>query len=299
MATMAGEGGSGSAGTGGAQGLVLTQNGKAIPAYFHSSSGGRTQDPAEVWGSSVGFTSVVEDPWALDPSINPYASWTASVAQQRVAQVFGLPAVSSLEVISRTASGAVKEIRATAPTGTATVITGAAARAAFGLRSTHLNAIGPSGAVVNAVVQPGFNPGPGGPVAEPAAVPQAGLSLQVQSPASVKVGAQVKLGGTLSPKQARVTVLRQRQIGKKWQTVGKSRTNAAGEYRMAFKLPVKGTYTYRTVILNKRKKVSKVSESISISAGVKNPGASSCKAGGCECPTCAGTAALPVAKVAS
>lgn len=298
MATMSGGGASGSAGTGVGQGLVLTQNGKPVTAYFHSSSGGRTQDPAEVWGSSVGFTSVVDDPWALDSSINPYASWTASVAQQRVAQVFGLVAVSVLEVISRTASGAAKEIRATAPTGATAVISGAAARSAFGLRSTHVNAIGPSGSVVNAVVQPGFKPSPTGanPPTAPAVAPQASLTLQTQTSAALKVGSQVKLAGVISPTQSRVTVLRQRKVGKKWQAVGKARTNATGEYRMAFKLPEKGTYVYRTVVLNKRKRISKVSEEITITAGIRTAKAPSCKAGGCECPTCAGAKALPVGK---
>ncbi len=313
MATMSGGGGSGSAGTGVSQGLVLSQNGRPITAYFHSSSGGKTQDPAEVWGSSVGFTSVVDDPWALDPSINPYASWTATVAQQRVSQVFGLQAVSALEVISRTAGGAAKEIRATAPTGATAVISGATARSAFGLRSTHLNAIGPSGAVVSAVVQPGFVPKPGGvaPPVAPAAPPQAALTLQSPNSDSVKVGAQVKLSGAIAPAQSKVTVVRQRKFGKAWKSVGKARTNASGEYRMAFKLPEKGTYTYRTVVLNKRKKISKASEQITITAGVKRPKASqgaitaqrvkapACKAGGCDCPSCAGAAALPVGKPAS
>lgn len=300
MATVSGGGAGGSAGTGVSQGLVLTQNDKPITAYFHSSSGGRTQDPADVWGSSVGFTSVVEDPWALDPNINPYASWTASVAQQRVSQVFGLPAVSALEVISRTASGAAKEIRATAPTGATAVISGTAARSAFGLRSTHVNAIGPSGTVVNAVVQPGYAPSPSGVApATPAAPPQTGLTLQTQTPNVLKVGSQAKLNGVLTPSQARVTVVRQRKVGEKWKSVGKARTNVKGEYRMAFKLPEKGTYVYRTVVLNKRKKISKLTPEITFKVGLKAAKPVSCKAGGCDCPDCAGAKALPVTKTAS
>jgi len=300
MSTMTSNGG-GSAGTGAPTGLILTHDGKPATAYFHSSSGGRTQDPAEVWGSSVGFTSVVDDPWSLDPAINPYANWTVSVAQQRVAQVFGLPAVSNLEVTARTASGAAKEIRATAPTGATAAITGSTARSAFGLRSTHLNAIGPSGATVSAVVQPGVTPVAGQPsgAITPAAPPLPGLALLSDAAPSVKVGAQVKFSGALSPAQSRVTVYRQRKIGKSWQIVGKARTNAKGEYKMAFKIPEKGNYIYRTVVLNKKKKLKLASNELVLSAGKKlaqKPAPTSCKKGGCDCPDCAGVSALPVAK---
>jgi SpoIID/LytB domain protein len=301
MSTMTSSG-TGSAGTGAPTGLILTYQGKPATAYFHSSSGGRTQDPAEVWGSSVGFTAVAEDPWSLDPGINPYANWTVSVAQQRVAQVFGLPAVSQLEVTARTASGAAKEIRATAPTGATAAITGNTARSAFGLRSSYLNAIGPSGTTVSAVVQPGLTPigGQSAGVATPAAPPPPGLVLNSDAAPNVKVGTQVRFSGALSPSQARVTVYRQRKIGKAWQVVGKARTNAKGEYKMAFKLPEKGTYIYRTVLLNKKKKLRLASNELVLTAGKKLVGQDktpkTCKKGGCDCPDCAGVSALPVVK---
>jgi hypothetical protein len=218
-----------------------------------------------------------------------------------VAQVFGLPAVSNLEVTARTASGAAKEIRATAPTGATAAITGSTARSAFGLRSTHLNAIGPSGATVSAVVQPGVTPVAGQPsgAITPAAPPLPGLALLSDAAPGVKVGAQVKFSGALSPAQSRVTIYRQRKIGKSWQIVGKTRTNAKGEYKMAFKIPEKGNYTYRTVVLNKKKKLKLASNELVLSAGKKlaqKPAPTSCKKGGCDCPDCAGVSALPVAK---
>jgi hypothetical protein len=97
-----------------------------------------------------------------------------------------------------------------------------------------------------------------------------------------------------------VTVYRQRKIGKAWQVVGKARTNAKGEYKMAFKLPEKGTYIYRTVLLNKKKKLKLASNALVLTAGKKLVGQGktpkTCKKGGCDCPDCAGVSALPVVK---
>src|SRR5687767_14954005 len=53
-------------------GEVALFAGKVISAFFHSTSGGRTADVAEVFGESVPYLVPVDDPWS---SLSPYHRW--------------------------------------------------------------------------------------------------------------------------------------------------------------------------------------------------------------------------------
>ncbi len=44
---------------------ILTWNGQSVIAYFHSHSGGRTEDPANVWGASLPYLVSRDDPYSL------------------------------------------------------------------------------------------------------------------------------------------------------------------------------------------------------------------------------------------
>lgn len=119
-------------------GYVVRYDGRIINALYHSSSGGRTQNGADVWGGSpVPYLRSVADPWSQTAD-NPRASWTTTVPAATVAAAFGLPDVARLDLSARNESGAVGRATATAADGSARSLTGQAFRMATGLNSAYL-----------------------------------------------------------------------------------------------------------------------------------------------------------------
>jgi stage II sporulation protein D len=110
-------------------GLVLTQAGLPITAYFSSSTGGKTESAVNAWGSNKPYTQIVDDPGSLDLVLNPrFVSWSREVPQNVVATAFLLPDVVTLEILSKNESGTVAQIRATSSSGIQAVLRGEAFR---------------------------------------------------------------------------------------------------------------------------------------------------------------------------
>lgn len=129
-------------------GLALTQSGKAITAFFGSSSGGTTETAVNAWGSERSFTQSVEDQASLDPTLNPnFYKWERSVTQSLVAAAFLLPDVINLEVLNKNTSGTVGMIRATSSNGKQVSIRGEAFRSRTKIPSAYFNLIGMQNAV--------------------------------------------------------------------------------------------------------------------------------------------------------
>lgn len=55
------------------KGKVLTYEGRLIATYYHSSSGGHTEDIQNIWGSSLPYVKGVEDSYSLG---SPHDAWT-------------------------------------------------------------------------------------------------------------------------------------------------------------------------------------------------------------------------------
>ncbi len=89
-------------------GQVVQYSSKPIQAYYHSSSGGKTEAAGDVWSSDLPYLKPVADEWSLRSS-NPYARWEVRLAQEEVAARLGFKRVDSIEVKSKTAGGGVKE----------------------------------------------------------------------------------------------------------------------------------------------------------------------------------------------
>lgn len=122
------------------KGLVVTYNGKVVTTFYASSTGGVTQDVAEVWGSSIPYLVPVPDPWSLDPVINPtFSSWTRQIKQADIAKAFGLPDVIRYEVTARTKAGGVKVIVAYSSTGKSAELSGEKFRSRLQLPSTWIS----------------------------------------------------------------------------------------------------------------------------------------------------------------
>ncbi len=67
-------------------GKYITYGGAIATGFFHSSDGGATESSENVWGSPVGYLKGKIDPYE-DQSINPNASWTATVTNEQLASI--------------------------------------------------------------------------------------------------------------------------------------------------------------------------------------------------------------------
>lgn len=116
-------------------GEVLLWEGKPIDALFHSTSGGRTADVAEVFGSAVPYLVSVDDPHS---SLSPVHRWGPTpVPEAAIRKALKLRVRLTALKLTRAPSGRVASVQAVTATGS-TKISGAALRSAAGLRSTWI-----------------------------------------------------------------------------------------------------------------------------------------------------------------
>jgi SpoIID/LytB domain protein len=119
---------------GSSEGVVL--------AYYSSSTGGRTEDRAEVWGGDrIPYLRSVDDPWSLD-DVNPNASWSVGIGGSVVADALGIDSVSGARIIERRTSGSAATIEFSGSEGGRPVTVerpGGWALTTFGLRSQYFD----------------------------------------------------------------------------------------------------------------------------------------------------------------
>lgn len=124
-------------------GLVITQAGLPITAYFFSSSGGKTELAVNAWGSSRTYTQIVDDPGSLDISLNPrFVLWERKLSQAIVARAFLLPDVVQLEILARNESGTIGQIRATSSSGLQFTLRGETFRSRTKIPSAYCDLVG-------------------------------------------------------------------------------------------------------------------------------------------------------------
>ena len=119
------------------QAAVLTFGGKAITAYFASSTGGRTMSTRDAWGGNVAWSQSVDDNWSLNAR-NPNARWGLRMSQSAMAAALGLSTVETIEVVERFPSGAAKTIVAKDPGGGSVTLSGRTFQARMKLKSTYV-----------------------------------------------------------------------------------------------------------------------------------------------------------------
>lgn len=95
-------------------GVYATYQNEPISAYFHSSSGGNTENSENVWSRDVPYIRSVADPYDRHTS-NPHYGWNTKVATSTVSSRFKLTneQVVSLRVTQRTNAGSVQQMEAT------------------------------------------------------------------------------------------------------------------------------------------------------------------------------------------
>ncbi|MEY3531633.1 MAG: hypothetical protein RLY68_635, partial [Actinomycetota bacterium] len=119
------------------QPAVLTYGGKAVTAYFASSTGGRTMSTMDAWGGNVSWSQSVDDNWSINAR-NPNARWGVRMSQSGMATALGLSNVQSIEVVERYSSGAAKILVAKDSNGGSVTLSGRTFQARMKLKSTYV-----------------------------------------------------------------------------------------------------------------------------------------------------------------
>lgn len=94
------------------RGQVMTYDGKLIVAYFHSNSGGYTEDPQYVWGAALPYLQAVPDMYSKNA---PNSAWdyylTYKEARKRLSEHgFSANHLNRLDVTGKSKSGRILQI---------------------------------------------------------------------------------------------------------------------------------------------------------------------------------------------
>ena len=123
-------------------GEYLTYNGTLCNAVYSSSSGGATEDAANVFGGQTPYLKGVIDPYeAACNDINSRSEWKVVYTPSQIAKIFGLNDVVRLEaeysLIDGRESGNVIKLTAFSSAGSSKTIQRDACRTSMGLNSIH------------------------------------------------------------------------------------------------------------------------------------------------------------------
>jgi stage II sporulation protein D len=88
------------------EGEVLTFDGELIEAFYHSTSGGRTEDPAEVFGKSFPYLKPVES----SCEISPYWIWERRIPAEEIEKALDLTGISDIQIKTFTTTQRVKTV---------------------------------------------------------------------------------------------------------------------------------------------------------------------------------------------
>jgi len=100
------------------RGEILTFGGKPIVAFYHSTSGGMTEDAAEVFGKDFPYLRPVK----TNCELSPYYMWEKIIPVAEIEKASELQGIKEISIASYTASGRAKELKITLETGSATVL---------------------------------------------------------------------------------------------------------------------------------------------------------------------------------
>lgn len=101
-------------------GKILNYNGKLVDAYYHSSSGGHTENSENVWSSSFPYLSGVTDDFSLG---SPYDTWQFVISEEEIRNKLfenglGVGYITEVVILSTSPSGRVQELMIKGTMGT-------------------------------------------------------------------------------------------------------------------------------------------------------------------------------------
>jgi len=117
------------------RGEVLYYSGAILPAYFHATCGGHTEDASQMWRySDLPPLRGVPCPFC---TLSPHYHWQKTIPLQEIADTLkdaghGLTKLTMIEILDRNDSQRIKEIKFTDVSGKSIVLTGKAFRNLFG-----------------------------------------------------------------------------------------------------------------------------------------------------------------------
>lgn len=96
------------------KGEILTYEGRPIEAFYHSTCGGKTENPEEVFGKSYPYLKSVESKCDL----SPYAEWERSFPISKIEEAVNLHGIKKILIKSYTTTHRVKQLEITTDSGT-------------------------------------------------------------------------------------------------------------------------------------------------------------------------------------
>ncbi len=87
-------------------GEILTYEGKPIEALYHSTSGGRTENPEEVFGKSYPYLKSVES----NCELSPYWMWERKIPKEEIEKALNMKGIKGVTIHSYTSTGRAKEL---------------------------------------------------------------------------------------------------------------------------------------------------------------------------------------------
>ena len=248
--------------------FVVQYNGATISTYYSSSTGGKSQPTAEVWGSAFPYLVTVEDRWSLDPRVNnPNISWNATVDQASLvarlrAQGVAVSDVWSMTVAGNYPSGGIRNINLSDSAGNITALTIAPGqpitpdelRSVLGTKSTYISAITPGIATV--------------PGSTSATAKKLKSVTKVNWPKKTIVPSDYNFSGRVSPAQLGATVKLQRKSGGKWRTVSTATTNDKGAWSILWTGPSAGKHDLRITATNSKGTVRTTTKRVNMAGSI-------------------------------
>jgi len=98
-------------------GEILTFNGRPIEPFYHSTCGGRTENPEDVFGKSYPYLKSVE----LNDDISPYWVWEKRIPLTEIEKDLNVSGIKEITVKSYTSTNRVKELTILCDSGITTI----------------------------------------------------------------------------------------------------------------------------------------------------------------------------------
>lgn len=99
------------------RGEILVYNGKPIEALYHSTCGGQTEDPEDVFSTSLPYLKAQKAKCEL----SPYSIWARRFSAAEVAGALGLEGIESISIKTYTKTGRAKELEIVSEKGPLTM----------------------------------------------------------------------------------------------------------------------------------------------------------------------------------
>jgi len=87
-------------------GEILTFEGKPVEAFYHSTCGGKTENPEEVFGKNYPYLRSVESPCDL----SPYSTWEREIPREEIEKGLNISGIREISIKSYTSTGRVKQL---------------------------------------------------------------------------------------------------------------------------------------------------------------------------------------------